>query len=167
MRIEIWSDVVCPWCYIGKRRFERALAAVAEQRDVSSFEIVYRPYQLDPSADPDRTEPAADGYARKFGGAERAAALIANVTATAAEDGLEFRLDRAQRANTKRAHRLLWFAEHQPDGIELQHRLKERLLQAYFTDGDDIGSLDTLVQAATEVGIDAEVTGRGKHLWST
>jgi len=156
MRIEIWSDVVCPWCYIGKRRFERALAAVAAQRDVTSLDIVYRPYQLDPGAAPDRSEPVADAYAKKFGGPDRAAELIANVTGVAAAEGIEFHLEHALRANTKRAHRLLWFAEQQPDGAALQRRLKERLMRCYFTDGEDIGSIDTLVRAATDVGIDAD-----------
>src|SRR5690606_14782096 len=90
--VDIWSDVVCPWCYIGKRRFERAVGEVADEIDVS---ITYRPYQLDPTAPPGSTQPVREAYARKFGGPERAAQIIDHVTRTAAGDGLGFRLDRA------------------------------------------------------------------------
>ena len=159
MRIEIWSDVVCPWCYIGKRRFETALAAVAASRDVSSIEVVYRPYQLDPTAPIGVSEPVSVAYAKKFGGPERAAELMDNVTRIAADDGIEFRMDNAVRANTLLAHRLLWFADQMgdemaADGHATQRALKERLMQAYFTDGDDVGDADVLVRCAAEIGLD-------------
>ncbi|HEY5664042.1 MAG TPA: DsbA family oxidoreductase [Ilumatobacter sp.] len=148
IRIEIWSDVVCPWCYIGKRRFERALEELDGEIDV---DVVYRPYQLDPTASPGKSQPVFDAYARKFGGPQQAAAIIDRVTRTAAEDGIEFHMERALRANTLLAHRLLWLAE-QPDAPATQHALKERLLQAYFVDGLDIGDPETLADCAAELG---------------
>ena len=111
IRVEVWSDVVCPWCYIGKRRIEQALAALRDDPDFTDdIELVYRPFQLDPNARRGISEPVADAYARKFGGPEQAAAVIARVTAAAADAGIEFHLERAQRANTADAHRLLWWA---------------------------------------------------------
>ena len=151
MRVEIWSDVVCPWCYIGKRRFEQALENFAGRDEV---EIVFRPFQLDPTAPPGAATPVADVYARKFGGPERAAQIIGHVTNVAAASGIEFHLDRAVRANTLLAHRLLWFAE--PRGVQIA--LKEELLRAYFTDGRNVGDPEVLVEIAERVGLDrAEV----------
>lgn len=151
--VEIWSDVVCPWCYIGKRRFERALDELAGEIDV---DVVYRPYQLDPTAPAGATQPVAEAYARKFGGPERAAQIIGHVTSVAAGEGLDFHLDVALRANTLAAHRLLWWAEHvDGGGPDVQRALKERLLQAYFVDGDDVGSTELLASCAGEVGLDA------------
>ena len=155
MKVEIWSDVVCPWCYIGKRRFETALEHVAARRDASAIEVVYRPYQLDPTARAGQSQPVVEAYAKKFGGVERAEEIINRVTSVAAADGIEFRMDRALRANTLLAHRLLWFAE-TTVGPTLQIALKQRLLEAYFTDGLDIGSIDVLADCASDVGIDRE-----------
>ena len=117
--VEIWSDVVCPWCYIGKRKFETALADFAGRADV---EVVYRAYQLDPTAPPGDARPVPEVYAKKFGGPERAAEMIDRVTSIAAEVGLDFRMDRALRANTLDAHRLLWSTA----GTPHQAALKER-----------------------------------------
>lgn len=164
MVIEIWSDVVCPWCYIGKRRFDRAVAELASEwggDPTVFFDIRYRAYQLDPTApghDSGRSPlPATEAYARKFGGPQQAAAIIERVTRIAAEEGIEFRMDRALRANTLDAHRLLWLAE-QPECPVDQQLLAERLLQAYFTDGADIGDHATLVDCAAATGLDADVT---------
>jgi predicted DsbA family dithiol-disulfide isomerase len=150
IQVEIWSDVVCPWCYIGKRRFERAVTELDGEIDL---DVVYRPYQLDPTASPGKSQPVFEAYARKFGGPEQAAAIIDRVTATAAEDGLGFRMDRALRANTLLAHRLLWLAEQQGSPVP-QATLKERLLQAYFIDGLDIGDPDVLADCAAEIGFE-------------
>lgn len=144
--VEVWSDVVCPWCYIGKRRFERAVGRVADELDVV---VHYRPYQLDPRAPLATSSPAFDAYAKKFGGPERATQIIEHVTSVAAADGIEFHLDRAHRVNTLPAHRLLWIAE--PAGV--QPALKERLLKAYFTDAVDLSDLDVLADLAAEVGL--------------
>ncbi len=147
--------MVCPWCYIGKRRFEAALATLAAEGDNIDVEVVYRPFQLDPKAPPGTTTPVIDAYARKFGGYEHAQAMIDRVTDTAAGEGLEFHLDRAQRANTLLAHRLLWWAE-QPSSPLDQAALKERLLIAYFTRGENIGDPDVLADIAGELGADHE-----------
>ena len=147
LNVEIYSDVVCPWCFIGKRRFEAAVAQVADEIDVS---VVYRPYQLDPTALPGNSTPVIDAYAKKFGGLKQAEEIIARVTEVAAADGIEFRMDRALRANTLVAHRLLELAHVQ----HLQPQLKERLLQAYFTDGLDIGDISVLARCAGDVGMD-------------
>ena len=145
MQVEIWSDVVCPWCYIGKRRFEDALARVADEIDV---DITFMPYQLDPTASPGKAGPVLDAYAKKFGGHERAQQIIDHVTEIAAGSGLHFRMDRALRANTLLAHRLLWLAK----STGHQEEVKERLLQAYFVDGLDIGDPDVLATCAAETG---------------
>jgi predicted DsbA family dithiol-disulfide isomerase len=148
IQVDIWSDVVCPWCYIGKRRFERAVTTLAGEIDI---EVTYKPYQLDPTASPGSSMPVSEAYAKKFGGPEQAQMLMDRVTSAAAEDGLEFRLDRAQRANTLLAHRLLWLAEQQGSPCT-QDALKERLLQAYFVDGLDVGDPEALAGCAAELG---------------
>lgn len=156
MRVEIWSDVVCPWCYIGKRRLETALANVSHLPGASNIEVVFKPYQLDPTASPGKVQPVTEAYATKFGGPERAAQIIQQFTAVAAADGIEFHMDRALRANTLLAHRLLWFAESHGDQIAL----KERLLQAYFTEGLNISDPDVLATCASDVGYDADEVKR-------
>jgi predicted DsbA family dithiol-disulfide isomerase len=145
--VEIWSDVVCPWCFIGKRRFEQALGRFPGHADVS---VVYRPFQLDPTAPPGVATPVFDVCSHKFGGPERAQELIDNVTGVAAEAGLTFHLDRAVRANTMLAHRVLWLAEQR--GV--QAAVKERLLRGYFGEGRNIGDPDTLAELAAEAGLD-------------
>lgn len=120
-------------------------------RDEVDLHVVYRPYQLDPTAPPEPS-PVIEAYAKKFGGHERAEQIMQQVTTAAAGEGLQFRMDRAQRANTLHAHRLLWLAE----ATGHQMALKERLLQAYFCDGDDIGSVAVLAQLAGEVGMPAD-----------
>lgn len=149
LSVEIWSDVVCPWCYIGKRRFERALEALANGPDPITVDVVYRAYQLDPTAPRGQSTPVAETYAKKFGGPERAAAIIDNLTRTAAEDGLEFRMDIARRSNTLLAHRLLWWAG--CDDRAVQARLKEVLLDAYFVRGRHIGDATELAELAAPV----------------
>ena len=148
--VDIWSDVVCPWCSIGKRRFERALEQLGDQIDVT---VRFRPYQLDPTASPGKTEPVSVAYAKKFGGPERAAELMQNVTDIAAQEGIEFHMERALRANTLLAHRLIWLAD-QPGSPVAQRDMKARLMQAYFTDGLDVGDPDTLADLAAELGFD-------------
>lgn len=155
--VDVWSDVVCPWCYIGKRRFaaglEQVRAELASEGVEVDFDVSYHPYQLDPTASPGASGPVVEAYAKKFGGRERAEEILANVTATAAEVGLDFRMDRALRANTLLAHRVIWLAA-QPGSPVAQDAMKERLLKAYFTDGLDIGDPDVLADCASEVGFD-------------
>ena len=107
--VDIYSDVVCPWCYIGKRKFERGLAQIAGDLDVD-VEVTYRPHQLDPTAAFGLATPVFEAYSKKFGGPERAEQIIGHVTSTAAETGIEFHMERALRANTLLAHRLIWLA---------------------------------------------------------
>jgi predicted DsbA family dithiol-disulfide isomerase len=155
--IEVWSDVVCPWCYIGKRRFatglEQVEASLAADGVQVVFDVSYHPYQLDPTAAPGMSGPVVEAYAKKFGGRERAEAILATVTATAADVGLEFNMDRALRANTLLAHRLIWMAGQAASPVT-QDAMKERLLRAYFTDGLDIGDPDVLADCAAEIGVD-------------
>jgi len=148
LQVEIWSDVVCPWCYIGKRRFEAAAEELAGEVEL---DVVYKPYQLDPTASPGTSQPVIEAYAKKFGGRGQAEAIIDRVTQEAAGVGVEFRMDRALRANTLLAHRLLWLAELPGSPVD-QAALKERLLQAYFVDGLDIGDPEVLASCAAEVG---------------
>ena len=160
MLVEIWSDVVCPWCYIGKRRFEEALASFPGRDDVT---VVYRAFQLDPTAPPGVVTSVREVYDRKFG-PDQAEQLIDRVTTMAAEAGLDVHLERAQRANTLLAHQVLWLAEQQGH----QEAMKERLLRAYFTEGRNIGDPDVLAELAAEVGLDhdqvvaALADGRGR-----
>lgn len=153
MLVEVWSDVICPWCYIGKRRFETALSNL-EARGVSGIQVVYRAYQLDPSAPTDTTTPALEGYARKFGGHERALEITGRVTSVAAAEGLEFRMDLARRANTRLAHRgmrrVLDLA-----GPAAQAEANENLMRAYFTEGADLGDVATVTRCCSVAGIDA------------
>jgi predicted DsbA family dithiol-disulfide isomerase len=146
--VEIYSDVVCPWCYIGKRRFERALAEFEGRDDV---EVVWRPYQLDPRA-PAQPTPALDGYARKFGGPEQALRITSQMTEVGRAENLELDFTQAQRANTFDAHRLLWLAEREGD----QDAVKEALLAAYFTEGRDVSDVDELVAIGAAAGLEAE-----------
>lgn len=152
LSVEIWSDVVCPWCYIGKRRFEEGLARFAELHPDVEVDVQYRAFMLDPGAAVGRSEPVRNAYERKFGGPDAAEAIIGRVTAEAAKEGLEFRMDIAQRSNTLAAHRLLVLADREG----LQAELKERLLAAYFTEGKAVGDVEVLVAEAAAVGIDAE-----------
>ena len=155
MQVEIWSDVVCPWCYIGKRRFEAALATFAHADDI---EVVWRSFELDPTAPVERTGDYASRLARKYGMSEdRAVATLHHMTDVAAEDGLEFDFARTRTGNTFDAHRVIHLA-HERGGPALQGSVKERLLRAYFSEGEPIGDRDTLVRLAGEAGLDeAEV----------
>lgn len=152
MQVEIWSDVVCPWCFIGKRRFETALGEFRKNHPEVQVDVSYRAFQLDPGAPIDRDELVQEVYEKKFGGKEQADLLIDRVTTEAAGEGLEFHMDIARRSNTARAHRLLALAE--AKGLQLA--LKERLMQAYFSEGQPIGDVSVLVSLGAEVGLDRE-----------
>jgi len=153
LSVEVWSDVVCPWCFIGQRRLAKALDELRADADFAlDVEVAYRPFQLDPGA-PHSAEPVVDVYARKFGGPERAARLIAHVTEIAAGEGIELHLERAMRANTADAHRLLWWVLWQ-HGAELQAALNESLMTAYFCDGEYIADPAVLTARAVACGLD-------------
>ena len=156
MKVEIWSDVVCPWCYIGKRRFEAALGDFAHRDDV---EVEWKSFELDPGAvSASATEkPDGPGYADRLAkkyGTSRAGAqqMLDSMTAAAAVEGLDFHFERAVRANTFETHQVIHHALERG----LQDAMKERLLQAYFTDGGAVGDRETLVRLATEVGLDGD-----------
>ena len=152
MRIDVWSDVVCPWCYIGKRRLERALAGF-EHRD--AVEVHWRSFELDPNAPAVREGDPAGRLARKYGiSVEEARTASERLTALAAGEGLEYQLPAARSGNSFNAHRLLHLAE----GHGVQDQLKERLLAAYLCEGQAIGDPNVLLAQATTVGLDpAEV----------
>jgi predicted DsbA family dithiol-disulfide isomerase len=147
--IEVWSDVVCPWCYIGKRRLESALTEFPHE-----VEVVWRSFQLDPGAPVVPTETVAESLGRKYGGGPEAGArMIDNVEAVAAEEGLVYRLHAAQRANTVDAHRVLHLALEQ-GGPTLQGAVKEALLAAYFTEARNVADHAVLRDVAVGAGVD-------------
>jgi predicted DsbA family dithiol-disulfide isomerase len=147
MKVEFWADVVCPWCYIGKRRFEAALAKF-EHRD--QVEVVWRSFQLDPNTSRDYDLPVNEHLARKYGmSIDQAADRCRQVSELAAQEGLEYHLDRAKYRNTFDAHRLVHLAASQGRQAEMQ----ERLMRAYFTEAADLGNTETLVRLASEVGV--------------
>jgi predicted DsbA family dithiol-disulfide isomerase len=146
--VEIWSDVVCPWCYIGKRRFETALAGFEHKDEV---EVVWRSFELDPNAPPERVGSYAERIGRKYNlPPERAMRTVEHMTNVAAEEGLEFDFARSRAGNSFDAHRLLHFAATRG----MQDALKERLLRAYFSEGEAIGLPDVLQRLAEDVGLD-------------
>jgi len=150
LTVEIWSDVVCPWCYVGKRRFEHALEQFAHRDDV---ELIWRSFELDPSAPPERADSSAEHLAAKYGmSVEQAERSNAQMTELAAGEGLEYHLDRTRGGNSFDAHRLIHLAA----AKGRQHAMKERLMRAYFTESEPVGDRDTLVRLATEVGLDGE-----------
>jgi predicted DsbA family dithiol-disulfide isomerase len=147
MQVEIYSDVVCPWCYIGERRFAQALSDFAGRDDVA---VVFRPFQLDPSASA-TPSPLVESLRAKFG--PNAGAMVERVTAVGAGEGIEFRFDDAVAVNTLSAHRLLRLAE-QEYGAQVQRELAERLFDAHFTRGENVGDPALLTTLAAEVGMD-------------
>src|SRR5688500_17897625 len=152
MQVEVWSDVVCPWCYIGKRRLESALEQFPHRDQV---EVVWRSFQLDPSVPEGETHPTLPALAAKYGASEEAMrANMARVEQLAADEGLEYHLADGVSGNTLLAHELLHFAaEH-----GLRNELKERLLHAYSEEQRSVFDVDSLVPFAVEVGLDeAEV----------
>ena len=151
MKVEIYSDVACPWCYIGKARFERALGAF---RGADEVEVVYRPYQLDPSA-PKDAEPMLQYLERRFG--SRARALANNVAENGRSEGLVMDYDRGLAVNTLDAHRLMWLAE-QEYGPEVQRAVAEGLFEAHFSAGRDIGDPSVLAEIAVAAGMDSQRT---------
>jgi predicted DsbA family dithiol-disulfide isomerase len=151
VQVEIFSDVVCPWCAIGKRRFEAALRQFDHAEEI---DVVWRAFELDPHAPARREGTYVDRLAAKYGiSNQQAAAANERLTAAAAAEGLEFHFERVQPGNTFDAHRLLHHAREA--GAGLQDALQERLFAAYFTEGAAIGEPETLVPLAAEVGLDA------------
>ncbi|WP_057676095.1 DsbA family oxidoreductase, partial [Xanthomonas citri] len=149
MRIDIWSDVVCPWCWIGKRRFQAALAALGAQ--APALDIHYHAFQLDPDAGLEPT-PLREALALKFGGTARVEQILAQTQATAQAEGLPLDFGRGQvQVSTLRAHRLIWLASHEGD----VDAVMEALFHAHFAEGRNVGATDTLVRAGAAGGLAA------------
>lgn len=149
MDVEIWSDIACPWCYIGKRRFETALQRF-EHRD--QVQLTWRSFELDPDAPPERPGDLADRLAEKYGmSVEQARASQQNLTEMAADEGLTYHFDRARSGNTFDAHRIVALAATHG----LQDAMNERLLSAYLTEGELVSDPETLVRLGSEVGVPA------------
>ncbi len=151
LRIDIWSDIACPWCFVGKRRLEAALERFPHAAEV---EVVWRAFELDPSAPRERdpNESHAERLAKKYGmSVEQATARTAQLTETARRDGLDFDFEHIRPGNTFDAHRLVHLAEERG----LQDAVKERFLRAYLTEGEAIGNPQVLQRLAVEAGLPA------------
>ncbi|MGI8808266.1 MAG: DsbA family oxidoreductase [Acidimicrobiales bacterium] len=154
LKVEIWSDVACPWCYIGKRRFDVALTRFAHHEAV---DVRWRSFELDPSAPAVRDEPYLDRLAAKYRMTlPEADAVIDRMIEAGAQNGVVLRFDKAKPGNTFDAHRLLHLAAER--GV--QHDLNERLLKATFTRGAQIADHDVLVTLAGDAGLDPEEARR-------
>ena len=147
--IQVYSDVVCPWCFVGRKRLEKAVQLLDGKHEVR---VTWKPYQLNPWI-------AAEGMERaeyrkmKFGSAERSSGMDARLVEAGSGEGIDFRFDRIARTpNTLAAHRLIWLAEQQGRQIEVV----DALFQAYFTDGKDIGNVTQLTELAVAAGLDAD-----------
>jgi predicted DsbA family dithiol-disulfide isomerase len=157
--IDIWSDIACPWCYIGKRRLETALARFAEGADASAstaeslpeVEIRYHSYELDPTAPVDYPGNHAQYLAQHLNASpEQVRQMDDRITGLAGDEGLEYHLDDIKVTNTAKAHELIHFAAAQGNGPEM----KERLLKAYFTEGGHVGRIADLADLAAGIGLD-------------
>jgi predicted DsbA family dithiol-disulfide isomerase len=144
VEIQVWSDVVCPWCYIGKRRLEKALSQFPD-----AVTVTYRAYQLDPSPLP-ASVPLKPAMSAKFGGPARAEQMFTHVTEVAAADGLTLDFDRAVLANTFDSHRLIAWAADQGR----QADMLDTVQHAHFSEGIDIGSHAELAVLAERIGLD-------------
>ncbi|MFT4220280.1 MAG: DsbA family oxidoreductase [Microbacterium sp.] len=163
--IDVWSDIACPWCYIGKRNLENGLAATAEDDDAPDVQVVYHSFELSPDTPVDFEGDEIDFLAGHKGvPREQVQQMLDRVTGVAAEVGLEYRFDTLQHTNTVKAHELLHFAKEQGR----QHEVAERLMAAYFTEGRHVGRVDDLVALATEAGLDPDAARdaleSGRHL---
>jgi predicted DsbA family dithiol-disulfide isomerase len=149
--VEIWSDVICPWCYVGKRRFEHALALFDGRDDV---EVIWRSFELDPNA-PREPIPLAERLSKKFNvDLAEAMAMNERMTETASGVGLQFRLDKAISGNTFDAHRLIHYAA----SLGLQAEADERVKESYFAEGLAISDRESLIELAVSIGLDADET---------
>ena len=153
--IDIWSDIACPWCYIGKRNLEAGLAATASDDDAPKVNITFHSFELSPDTPVDFHGDEVDFLAGHKGmPREQVTEMLDNVTNVAKNAGLEYRFDLLQHTNTVKAHELL----HHAKAEGLQHEMEERLMSAYFTEGKHVGRVDDLVELAAEVGLDADAT---------
>lgn len=152
LRVDVWSDIACPWCYVGKRRLERALAEFAER---AAVRVTWRSFELDPSAPRASGDPTpyAARLARKYGTSlPQAQAMIDRMVQVGAGDGVAFDFENIRPGNTFDAHRVLHLAHE----LELQDELKERYLRGYLSEGRAISDHQVLVSLAAEVGLDPD-----------
>ena len=150
MRVDIWSDLVCPWCYVGKRRFENALARFDNRDDV---QVVYRSFQLNPAAPRDTTSSRRDMLMRKYRRSpDQVVEMDARMTQTAAAEGLQFNLEGTLTGNTFDAHQLVHLAE----AHRLQDAVVERLFRAYFTEQQSLFDQQTLVNVGADAGLNRD-----------
>lgn len=153
--IDIWSDIACPWCYIGKRNLEAGIAATASDEDAPQVNITFHSFELAPDTPVDFDGDEIDFLSGHKGmPREQVEQMLAHVTDVAAQAGLQYRFDLLQHTNTVKAHEVLHFAKSKG----LQHEMEERLMSAYFTEGRHVGRIDDLVALAVEVGLDADET---------
>ena len=151
LEIDVVSDVVCPWCYLGKRKLDAAM----KQVDAFTYDVRWRPFQLDPTIPPEGIA-RAEYMARKFG-PEKIAAIHARLEEAGQEEGIAFAFDKITRSpNTLDAHRLIRWAQ----SSGKQSEIVERLFSLYFVEGQDIGDRQILIQIAKEVGLDADLIAR-------
>lgn len=153
IKIDVWSDIACPWCYIGKRNLEKGLAEASADADAPVVEVTFHSFELSPDTPVD-FEGGETDYLSSHKGISRdqAQQMLDRVTGVAAEAGLQYRFDVLKHTNTVKAHELLHFAKAQGRQLELA----ERLMSAYFTEGRHLGREDELVSLATDAGLDAD-----------
>jgi predicted DsbA family dithiol-disulfide isomerase len=157
MRVDIWSDLVCPWCYVGKRRFEKALARFDDRDEV---QIVHRSFQLNPAAPRDVASNRREMLMQKYRlSPTQAAEMDARMTQTAAGEGLEFHLEGTFTGNTFDAHQLM----HLADAHGLQDAVIERLYRAYFSEQRSLFAVDSLVELVAEAGLDRDEAAATLH----
>ncbi|MCR2827548.1 DsbA family oxidoreductase [Microbacterium sp. zg.Y909] len=165
IKIDVWSDIACPWCYIGKRNLENGLAAASTDADAPIVEVTYHSYELSPDTPVDFEGDEIDFLAGHKGmPRDQVQQMLERVAGVAAEAGLDYRFDLLKHTNTVKAHELLHFAK----AHGRQHEMAERLMAAYFTEGRHVGRIDDLVQLAADAGLDAEAARAalesGQHL---
>lgn len=154
MTIEIWSDVLCPWCYIGKRQFENALAEFPHREKV---DVIWKSYELDPNSPKNQGIGSYDMLAKKYGvSREQSIEMHNNVTERAKSLGLEYNFEKVLPTNSFDAHRLTHLAKEH----NLQYEMIERLSKAYFTNGKDISKYEVLKELAKEIGLDENIVSK-------
>ena len=153
IKIDVWSDIACPWCYIGKRNLERGLAETSEDADAPVVDVTFHSFELSPDTPVDFDGDEVDFLAGHKGmPRDKVVEMLDRVTGVAADAGLAYRFDLLKHTNTVKAHELLHFAKSQ--GV--QHEMAERLMSAYFVEGRHVGRVDDLADLAAEVGLDRD-----------
>jgi predicted DsbA family dithiol-disulfide isomerase len=151
IRIDVWSDIACPWCYIGKRNLENGIAAASTDGDEPEVEVTFRSFELAPDTPVDFEGGEADYLATHKGiSREDAQQMLDRVTGIAAQSGLTYRFDKLMHTNTVKAHELLHYAKENGR----QHEVAERLMSAYFSEGRHLGKEEQLIDLAVEAGLD-------------